>query len=171
MLMIHTFKNIDPEINSSAYIAPGSQIIGKVKIGKESSVWHNAVLRGDVDDIIIGEQSNVQDNAAIHSSYNIKTIIGNQVTIGHGVILHSCTIGDNSLIGMGAIVLDGAVIGKNCLIGAGALVTPNTIIPDNSMVIGSPAKVKREMNEQDIKSIFDNALEYVKLSREYMGLS
>ncbi len=169
--MIHTFKNIDPEINSSAYIAPGSQIIGKVKIGKESSVWHNAVLRGDVDDIIIGEQSNVQDNAAIHSSYNIKTIIGNQVTIGHGVILHSCTIGDNSLIGMGAIVLDGAVIGKNCLIGAGALVTPNTIIPDNSMVIGSPAKVKREMNEQDIKSIFDNALEYVKLSREYMGLS
>lgn len=168
--MVHTYKNIDPEISSSAYVAPGSQVIGMVKIGKESSIWHNAVLRGDVDDIIIGEQSNVQDNSAVHCSHNIKTIIGNQVTIGHGAILHSCTIGDNSLIGMGAIVLDGAVIGKNCLIGAGALVTPNTIIPDNSMVVGSPAKVKRELTEQEIKGIYENALEYVKLSREYMGL-
>ena len=168
--MIHTFKNIDPNIDSSAYVAPGSAVIGQVVIGKEASIWHNAVLRGDIDEIIIGDQSNVQDNATIHCIHNVKTIIGKNVTVGHNAILHSCSIGDNSLVGMGAIVLDGAVIGKNCLIGAGAVVTPNTKIPDNSMVLGSPAKIKREMSQEEVKAILDNSLEYVRLSRAYMGI-
>ena len=165
--MISTYKNAYPQVDKSSYIAPGAQVIGMVELMQNTSVWHNAVLRGDVDKIIIGENSNVQDLCAIHCTKGIPVVVGKNVTIGHSAVLHSCTIGDNSLIGMGAIILDGVEIGQNCLIGAGALVTPRTKIPDNSVVLGSPAKVVKQTTEEQIKASIENAMEYVKLSKEY----
>ncbi|MCX7843070.1 MAG: gamma carbonic anhydrase family protein [Clostridia bacterium] len=165
--MIQKYKNHMPQIDESCYIAPGAMVIGNVRIGKDTGIWHNAVLRGDLNRIVVGERTNIQDGALLHCVHNIETIVGNNVTVGHGAILHSCSIGDNSLIGMGAIVLDGAKIGKNCLIGAGALVTPNTEIPDGSMAVGSPAKVKRELTEEEIMGITRNASDYVKLISDY----
>ena len=156
-----------PDISESAFIAPGAQVIGNVKIGKKASVWHNAVIRGDVAKIKIGRDSNVQDCCVLHCANGIELVIGKGVTIGHGAILHSCEIGDNSLIGMGAIILDEVKIGNNCLIGAGALVPPRTVIPDGSLVIGSPAKIKRELSAEEIENIKKNTEEYVEIAKEY----
>ena len=150
-------------ISEKAYITKTAVIEGDVTIEDNVSVWYGAVLRGDLAPISVGEGSNVQENAVIHVDKNCPVKIGKGVTIGHGAIIHGCTIDDNSLIGMGAIVLNGAKIGKNCIIGAGALVTGNTEIPDGSLVIGSPAKVKREVTEAEIESNRENAEEYVNL--------
>ena len=150
-------------VSEKAYITKTAILEGDVTIGDNVSVWYGAVLRGDLAPITVGENSNVQENAVIHVDRNYPVNIGKGVTIGHGAIIHGCTIGDDSLVGMGAIVLNGANIGKNCIIGAGALVTSNTIIPDNSLVIGSPGKVKRELTEEEIKSNKENAEEYVNL--------
>ena len=150
-------------ISEKAYITKTAVIEGDVTIGDNVSVWYGAVLRGDLAPISVGNGSNVQENAVIHVDKNFPIKIGKGVTIGHGAIIHGCTIDDNSLIGMGAIVLNGAKIGKNCIIGAGALVTGNTEIPDGSLVIGSPAKVKREVTEAEIKANQENAEEYINL--------
>ncbi len=150
-------------ISEKAYITKTAVIEGDVTIGDNVSVWYGAVLRGDLAPISVGEGSNVQENAVIHVDKNCPVKIGKGVTIGHGAIIHGCTINDNSLIGMGAIVLNGAKIGKNCIIGAGALVTGNTEIPDGSLVIGSPAKVKREVTEAEIEANRENAEEYINL--------
>lgn len=165
--MIQKYKNLVPRMDETCYLAPGSAVIGDVIIGKNSSVWHNAVLRGDVDQIVIGENSNIQDGCLLHCIKGVKLRVGSNVSLGHGAILHSCEIGDNSLIGMGAIVLDRAKIGNNCLVGAGAVVTPNTVIPDGSLVIGSPGKVKRPLTEEEIEHIRNNAREYVRLASDY----
>ena len=162
--MIERYKDFFPKIDETCFIAPGSAVIGDVIIGKYSSIWHNAVVRGDVDRIIIGEYSNIQDNSTLHCTHGIELIIGDYVTVGHGVILHSCTIGDNSLIGMGAIILDGAVIGKNCLIGAGTIVTQNTVIPDGSLVIGVPGRIRRQLTEEEIEGNRKNAQSYLEKS-------
>ncbi|HEX9062808.1 MAG TPA: gamma carbonic anhydrase family protein [Clostridia bacterium] len=166
--MVQSFNGFTPEVHDTCFIAPGSMIIGMVNIGRNSSVWHNAVLRGDVDSIEVGESSNIQDCALLHCKKGIKTIIGNHVTVGHGAILHSCTVGDESLVGMGAIVLDNAEVGKNCIIAAGAVVTPNSIIPESSLVMGSPAKVKRSLTPDEIKGLKENAMEYVSFASVYM---
>ncbi len=150
-------------ISEKAYITKTAVIEGDVTVEDKVSVWYGAVLRGDLAPIFVGEGSNVQENAVLHVDKNCPVKIGKGVTIGHGAIIHGCTIGDNSLIGMGAIVLNGAKIGKNCIIGAGALVTGNTQIPDNSLVIGSPGKVKREVTEAEIEANRENAEEYIKL--------
>jgi len=165
--MIQKYKDFTPEIHDSCYIAPGAAVIGNVSIGKNSSVWHNAVIRGDIEKITIGENSNIQECSILHCMNDMELIVGNNVTIGHGVNLHSCIIDDNSLIGIGAIVLDSAKVGRNCLVGAGAVVTPNTVIPDNSLVLGSPAKVKREITEQEITHMKKGITEYLKLAGEY----
>lgn len=165
--MIEKYKGYTPDIDETCYIAPGCAVVGNVKIGRNSSVWYNAVLRGDVERIVIGENSNIQDGCVLHCVHNVETVVGNNVTVGHKAILHSCTVGDRSLIGMGAIVLDGVKIGKNCLIGAGALVTPNTVIPDGSLFIGSPGKVKRQLTEGEIAHMGKGADEYIRLSKEY----
>lgn len=149
-------------IADKVYIAEGAKVIGDVTIYENSSVWYNAVIRGDSNTIIIGEKTNVQDNAVLHTSHNHALTIGNQVTIGHGAIVHGCTVGDNVLIGMGAIILDGAVIGDNCIIGAGALVTQNKEIPEGSLCVGSPARVMRELTAEEKESILENANEYVE---------
>lgn len=165
--MLQKYKQWMPQVEEGCYLAPGAAVIGKVHLGKYASVWHNAVLRGDVAAIYVGEGTNIQDCSTLHCSEDMEIRIGNGVTVGHGAILHSCRIGDNTLIGMGAIVLDGANIGKNCLIGAGALITPNTEIPDGSMVLGSPGKVKRLLTEEEMEGTRRNAQEYIRLAEEY----
>lgn len=154
-------------IDKSIFIADGAKIIGSVEIGENSSVWFNAVIRGDSNEIKIGDGSNVQDNAVIHTSKDFGVSIGDNVTIGHGAIVHGCTIGNNVMIGMGAIVLDGVVIEDNCIIGAGALVTQGKIIPAGSLAFGNPAKTVRQLSEKEIKSISDNAVYYVNKADEY----
>lgn len=153
-------------IDATVHQAEGSITNGNVTIGPESSLWFNAVLRAESDGITIGKRSNVQDNAVIHTSAGYPVAIGDNVTIGHGAIIHGCTIGDNSLIGMGAIVLNGAKIGSNCIIGAGALVTQNTVIPDGSLAFGSPAKIIRELTEDEISANRKNADDYVAMARD-----
>lgn len=165
--MIINFEEKAPNIHETAYVANNATIVGNVTIGKNSSVWFNAVLRGDSSNIIIGENSNIQDNCVIHMDEDDEVRIGDNVTIGHGAIIHGCVIEDNCLIGMGAIILNGAVIKRNSIIGAGALVTQNKVIPENSLVVGAPAKVKRQLTSEEILSNKESAAHYVSLSKKY----
>jgi len=152
-------------IAKSVFLAHGAQIIGNVEIGENSSVWYNAVLRGDSNTIRIGKNTNVQDNAVLHVNLKQELTIGDDVTIGHGAIVHGHKIGNNVLIGMGAIILDGVEIGDNCIIGAGALITQNKVIPAGSMVYGSPAKVIRPLTAEEIASIGESAKHYCEASK------
>lgn len=154
-------------IDKSVFIADGAKVIGDVEMGEGCGVWFNAVIRGDSNEIKIGKNSNVQDNAVIHTSKSHGVQIGDNVTIGHGAIVHGCTVESNVMIGMGAIVLDGAVIGENSIIGAGALVTQGKTIPAGSLAFGNPTKVVRQLTEDEIRSIADNADSYVKKAKEY----
>jgi carbonic anhydrase/acetyltransferase-like protein (isoleucine patch superfamily) len=167
--MIHPFKEKKPQIDTSALIMESAQIIGDVVIGEESSVWFNAVIRGDVNYIRIGKYTNIQDGCVLHvARRTLPLIIGDEVTVGHNVILHACTIGSQCLIGMGAIVMDGAEIGESSIIGAGSLVTPGTKIPPRSLVLGSPAGVKRELTEEEIRGIRESAANYVGDIENYL---
>ncbi len=160
--MIHPFKEKTPKVDSSALIMESAQVIGDVEIGEESSVWFNAVVRGDVNYIRIGNHTNIQDGCVLHVARKTHPlIVGDEVTVGHNVTLHACTIGPRCLIGMGAIVMDGAEIGENSIVGAGALVTSGTKVPPNSMVLGSPATVKRTLTEAEIRGIRESAAHYV----------
>lgn len=153
-------------MNKNVFIAPGAHVIGDVHLGENVGVWYNAVVRGDTSTITIGDNSNVQDNATIHTDSDYKVHVGKGVTIGHNAIVHGCTVGDNTVIGMGSIVLSGAVIGDNCIIGAGSLVTGKTRIPDNSLAFGNPAKVVRTVTETEIIANQENAAHYVQLMKE-----
>ena len=144
------------------FVADGAKIIGDVTLGDNVSIWYNAVLRGDVCNITVGDNSNIQDCCVVHGQEGKPVVVGKGVSVGHGAILHSCVIGDNSLVGMGAIVLDGVVVGKNCIIGAGAVVTQNTIVPDNSMYLGCPAKFVKFVSDEQIESNRQNAIHYVE---------
>ncbi|CAN1573585.1 PaaY Carbonic anhydrases/acetyltransferases, isoleucine patch superfamily [Caulobacteraceae bacterium] len=144
------------------WIAPTAAVMGDVVLKKNASIWWGAVARGDTDTLTIGENSNVQDGSVLHADVGMPLLIGANVTVGHMVMLHGCTIGDNSLIGIGAIVLNGAKIGKNCLIGAGALIAEGKEIPDNSLVMGAPGKVVREISEQQAMGLKMSALHYVE---------
>lgn len=150
------------EIDKTVYQAEGCRIVGDVKIGKDSSVWYNAVIRADADQITIGEGTNIQDNCVLHVDEGHPLSVGNGVTVGHSVILHGCSIGDNTLIGMGSIILNDAIVGKNCIIGAGTLVTQRKTIPDGSLVYGNPAKVIRQLTEEEIASNQRSAKEYME---------
>ena len=160
---LKTLRQTDEDV----VILPGAKVNGDVTFGHGCSVWYNAVIRGDESPIIIGENTNIQDNATLHTGFQGPMIIGNCCTIGHNAILHGCTVGDFCIIGMGAIVLDGAVIGRNCIVGAGALVTKGTVIPDGSMVLGSPARVKRPLTDQEIEGIRHNTFSYVEHKERY----
>ena len=153
--------------NLDFWVAPNAMIIGDVSLKKNASVWFGSVLRGDNDPIILGENSNIQDNSVCHTDDGMPLIIGDNVTVGHKVILHSCTVGDNSLIGMGSTVLNKAKIGNNCLVGANSLVTEGKEFPDNSLIVGSPAKVKRELTDMEKKIIELSALHYVENMKRY----
>lgn len=154
-------------IDKTVFIADGARVLGDVEIGKNSSVWFNAVIRADSAKVKIGSRSNIQDNAVIHTSKDFGVCIGDNVTIGHGAIVHGCTVKNNVMIGMGAIVLNGAVIEENCIIGAGALVTQGKVIPAGSLVFGNPAKVVRSLTDSEISSITDNAASYVEEAEQY----
>ena len=153
--------------NSDFWVAPDANVIGKVRLMTGASVWFGATLRGDNEWINLGTGSNVQENSVLHTDIGYPLSIGRDCTIGHGAILHGCTIGDQSLIGMGAIVLNGAQIGRNCLIGAGALITEGKIIPDNSLVVGAPGKVVRSLIEAEIEGLRDSAVGYQNNMRRY----
>lgn len=159
------YLNQTPEIDDSAYIASGAVIIGAVTIAAKSSVWHNCVLRGDINRIEIGEGSNIQDGSVVHLADDYGVQIGNHVTVGHMAMIHACTIHDECLIGMHATILDGSEIGEQCIIGAGSLVTKNTKIPPGSLVIGSPAKVVRALSQQERNETRHWADKYIKVAR------
>ena len=149
------------------FIAPSATVLGNVHLKNNASVWFGAVLRGDNDLITVGENSNIQDLSVLHTDPGCPLKIGRDVTVGHLVMLHGCTIGDNSLIGIGAVILNKAKIGKNCIIGAKALITENKVIPDNSLVVGSPGKVIREVTEDEKKAVNDNTKHYQDNWKKY----
>lgn len=162
-MTLYSYKNLKPEIDTSVFVAPTAQIIGDVQIQKHSSVWFNAVLRGDMDKIRVGANTNIQDLCVCHADENIPLTIGNAVTIGHRCVIHGCTIEDNCLIGMGSIVMNNAVIGEGAVIAAGTLILEKTIIPPYSLVTGSPGKVKKTYKD---RSKIQNAINF--MSKIYM---
>lgn len=157
----------NPVIHPSAFVADNATVRGSVTLGANSSVFFGAVLRGDRAPITIGAGANIQDNCVVHVDYDYPVVVGENVTVGHGAVLHGCTVGDNTLIGMGAIVLNGAKVGSNCLIGAGALVPQNVEIPDGSLAFGSPAKIKGQLDEAAIAELRQAALDYQREAMAY----
>jgi len=156
-----------PDIADSAWVADSAQLIGRVTLEDDASVWFNATLRGDTAPLHIGRGTNIQDGSVLHADHGFPLTLGEGVTVGHQVMLHGCTIGDHSLIGIGAVVLNGAKIGKSCLVGAGALVTEGKEFPDGSMIIGSPAKVVRQLSEAQIEGLKLSARHYIENARRY----
>ncbi len=154
------FLRQEPRLGQGVYIAPGARLVGDVTLGDFSSVWYNSVLRGDINRIIVGHHTNIQDNAVLHLEDELPCVLGNYVTVGHSAIVHACTVGDETLVGMGAVILDGAVIGNQCLIGAKALITARTQIPDGSLVLGFPAKVVRPFTEEEKRGLKASAEKY-----------
>jgi len=173
--LIIKFKNWSPEIGKNSWIAPSADVIGRCKIGEDSSIWFQTTVRADVHFITIGSRTSIQDGSMIHVTHHKKadmsdgnpTFIGDDVTIGHKVMLHGCTIENACLIGMSATILDGAVIGKESIVGAGSLVTKNKVFPPRSLIMGSPAKFVRELNDEEVKELYASAARYVKFKNDY----
>ncbi|MGV6852173.1 MAG: gamma carbonic anhydrase family protein [bacterium] len=176
VMSIENFLDFSPQIHPSAYIASQACVIGQVVIGAHSSVWPACVLRGDVESITIGQRTNIQDGSILHVTHDGPfspggqgLIIGNDVTVGHGAILHACTIGSSCLIGMGAIVLDGAVIEENAMVGAGSVVSPGKVVPSGSLWVGNPARQVRMLSEKEIEQFDYSAQSYVSLMQQYLS--
>jgi len=168
--MIRTFQGIKPTVPASCFIEDTGVIIGDVVMGEKCSVWFHAVIRGDVNYIRIGNRTNIQDLCMLHVTHDTHPlIIGNEVTVGHHVVLHGCTIKDRVLVGMGAIIMDGAVIGEDSVVGAGALVVEGTVVSPKSLILGSPAKVKRPVTEKELAWIKESADNYVKYAGLYLS--
>jgi carbonic anhydrase/acetyltransferase-like protein (isoleucine patch superfamily) len=165
---LNSFLRCQPVVGQGVYIAPGAVVMGHVTLGDYSSVWHNAVLRGDINRIDVGHHSNIQDNCVLHVADEYPCLIGNYVTVGHGAIVHACTVGNEVLVGMGAIILDGVVIGDQTIIGAGALITQGQKIPPGSMVLGSPATVVRGLSAAERARLKGFADKYVELAAYYV---
>ena len=170
MPLILPYRTVYPKIDPTCFVAENAVIIGDTTIGPDSSVWYNVAIRGDVNDIKIGARTNIQDGAVIHvSSTTQGTYVGDDVTVGHMALLHACTVGSRTLIGMGAIVMDEAVVGDECIIAAGALVPPRKVIPARQLWAGSPAKYVRDLTDADILMLKISAEKYVELAHEYRG--
>ncbi len=166
--MVVTYRGRTPQIDPSAWVQPSAQVVGDVVIGPQSSVWFNVVIRGDVFHIRLGARTNIQDNSTVHVTRNRwGTLVGDDVTVAHGVILHGCRVADRCLIGMGAIVMDGVEIGEDCLVAAGSLVVPGTKIPAGQLVMGSPAKVVRPLRPDELTQLKQSAQSYVELAAGY----
>ena len=171
-MAIYELDGIEPRIAASAWVADSAQVMGNVELGANSSVWFGAILRGDTEVITIGRNSNIQDASVLHADIGKPLTVGDNVTVGHQVMLHGCTIGDGALIGIGAVVLNGAKIGKGCIVGAGALVTEGKEFPDGSMILGSPAKVVRALSAEQQEALKMSALHYVENAHRFRnGLS
>ena len=166
-MAVYALDELTPELAESAWVAEGAQVMGNVRMAADASVWFGCVLRGDTETISIGEGSNIQDGSVLHADHGKPLTVGKRVTVGHQVMLHGCTIGDESLIGIGAVILNGAVIGKNCLVGARALVTEGKTFPDGSMILGSPAKVVRQLSPEEIEGLRRSARHYVDNAKRF----
>jgi len=166
-MALYELDGISPQCHPSAWVADSAEVIGNVQLGADASVWFGTVVRGDTESITIGEGSNIQDASVLHADIGQPLTIGARVTVGHQVMLHGCTIGDESLIGIGAIVLNGAKIGRHCLVGAGALVTEGKEFPDGSMILGSPAKVVRSLSPEQIEALRQSAQHYIDNARRF----
>lgn len=167
-MTVYALGDDTPQIDESAYVAPSTTVIGKVILRKDTSVWPQAVLRGDNgEQIEVGARSNIQDGAVLHTDPGFMLRVGEEVSVGHQATLHGCSVGDGTLIGVKAVVLNGTSIGKNCLVGAGALLTEGKVFPDKSLIVGAPAKVLRELSEDEIAGLRRNAAEYAERGRRY----
>ena len=166
--MIRKFEGNEPEIHAQAYVDDAAVLIGKVKVGARSSIWPGAVLRGDIEPITIGEGSNVQEGAVLHTDEKYPTVVGNDVTIGHAAVVHGCEVGDHALIGIGAIVLSGAKIGPRAVVAAGALVPEGAVVDEGVLVMGTPAKRVRELNENEKYRFLRNARAYADRAQQYL---
>lgn len=165
--MITSYQNNHPKLHDTVYVAPGAWVIGRVVMGEDSSVFFNTVIRGDTDNITIGERTNIQDNSTLHVNEGDPLAIGSDVTVGHNAIVHACTVKDRVLIGMGSIILDRAVIDSDCYVAAGSLVAPGKTFPSGSMIMGSPAKVVRQLSQEEIDDIIRVAAHYVDSKNTY----
>lgn len=163
MASLIEFDGKKPQLGENVFVAEGARLVGDVTIGKDSSVFYNAVLRADLAPIQVGERTNIQDNVTFHVSEGKGIVVGNNVTVGHNAVLHACTVDDNALIGMGAIIMDGAHIKKNCIVGAGALVTQDKEFPENSLIVGAPAHIARELMVEEIRSVAEGVDRYVEV--------
>ena len=166
-MAIYELDGLAPQLAPGAWVADSAQVMGDVRLAEDASVWFGAVLRGDCESISIGAGSNVQDTSVLHADFGQPLVVGRNVTIGHQVMLHGCTIGDETLIGIGAVVLNGAKIGRNCLVGAGALVTEGKEFPDGSMILGSPAKAVRQLTPEQIEALRGSARHYIDNARRF----
>jgi carbonic anhydrase/acetyltransferase-like protein (isoleucine patch superfamily) len=166
-MALYQLDTLSPTVHESAWVADNAQVMGNVRLAEDSSVWFGVVIRGDTETISVGRGSNIQDNSVLHADLGLPLTIGENVTVGHQVMLHGCTIGDGSLIGIQAVVLNGAKIGKNCLVGAGSLVTEGKEFPDGSMILGSPAKAVRQLSPEQIEGLKMSAKHYVDNARRY----
>lgn len=166
-MAIYELDGVAPQMADSAWVADSAEVMGRVILGEDASVWFGTVVRGDTESITIGAGSNIQDASVLHADLGKPLVVGCNVTVGHQVMLHGCTIGDESLIGIGAVVLNGARIGKNCLVGAGALVTEGKEFPDGSMIIGSPAKAVRQLSPEQIEGLRRSARHYIDNARRF----
>jgi len=164
--MVHGIGDKVPKVQKALFVAWNAEVAGSVTLAEDTSVWFSATLRGDIEPISVGRGSNVQDGATLHVDFGLPCVVGERVTIGHGAILHGCTVGDDSLIGMGAVVLSGAVIGRESIVGAGALVTEGKSFPPRSLIIGSPAKAVRTLDDTAIEKVKENGRVYVRLAAE-----
>lgn len=165
--MIHALGNKTPRIDVQSWIAHNATVIGDVTLGRDASIWFNAIVRGDCDAITIGEGTNVQDAAVLHTDEGVKLVVGKHVTIGHLAMLHGCTVGDGSLIGINAVVLNNVVIGRECIIGANALLPEGRVIPDRSLVVGSPGKVVRQLSDAEVAGLYESAHHYVANAKDF----
>ena|SRR5471030_1279125 len=165
--MIKSFMDMKPILDEEIYIAETAVIIGDVTLKRNANVWFGAVLRGDIESIVIGENTNIQENSIVHVDKSEKVEVGDGCTIGHGVIVHGCKIGNNTLVGMGAIILNGAKIGNNTIVGAGSLITQNKEFEDGVLIIGNPAKVVRKLTQEEIESNKKSCLNYIELSKKF----
>lgn len=166
-MALFELDGVSPQLADTAWVADNAQVIGNVKLGADASVWFGVTARGDTESISIGQGSNVQDGSVLHADVGLPLVVGDNVTVGHKVMLHGCTIGDETLIGIGAIVLNGAKIGKNCVVGAGALVTEGKAFPDGSMIIGSPAKAVRQLTPEQMEGLRLSAKHYIENAQRY----
>lgn len=166
-MAIYQLDDLLPTLHKTAWVADSAQVMGNVILGEGSSVWFGVVVRGDTETITVGKGSNIQDNSVLHADIGMPLVIGENVTVGHQAMLHGCTVGDGSLIGIQAVVLNGAKIGKNCLVGAGALVTEGKEFPDGCMILGSPAKAVRQLSEAQIEGLKMSAQHYMDNARRY----
>lgn len=170
MPILRPFGEKSPSVHASAFVAPGAVVVGDVEVGERSSIWFGCVLRGDVNAIRIGARTNVQDLTTIHvTSRTHPTVVGDEVTIGHRVVLHGCTVKDRCLVGIGSVVMDGAVVGPEAVVGAGALVPPGMVVPPRTLVMGSPAKVKRDLAPEEIEALRRSAENYVEYAARYVA--